>query len=762
MTPEARNVAASIHARLLRGAHEREEDFQFILQRYAAERFLYRLGLSRHRDRLVLKGAMLYALWGGSLYRPTRDLDFTGYGSNETVAVLRSVREICAVPTPDNDGLRFHLDTLDALPTRGDAEYDGLRIRFDASLGTARINMQIDIGFGNAIEPPAEQVAYPTLLDSPPPHILAYPHEGVIAEKLYYAVRFGERNSRLKDFYDLYVLGTQFSFDGNRLAQATAATFERRLAPIDDPIPAALTTRFYADPSRARQWRGYLTRNSLPGAPADFAVVGETLGSFLEPLWRALAVGRPFDETWEPGGPWGPSPVEPSVLQPSSTSQQHSEASPPSALTEAVGATRQRRQEAVHRFRPYRAYKASGVEPLGEIPRHWKALKLKRICKFAYGDSLAATDRAKGDVKVYGSNGPVGTHNRANTQGPCLLIGRKGSFGKVNFSSDAVFAIDTTFFVDGRTTSVNMRWLYYLLVGAALDSQSKDSAIPGLDREDAYAKDVAVCGTKEQLAIAGFLDSETAKIDALVAKKERLIELLEEKRSALIAQVTTKGFNPNVPTKRTENPRFPSVAQDWVLRKLRRLITRVSRPVRVQPGNLYREIGTRSWGKGIFHKDSVPGTQLGEKKVFYVKPSDLVLNIIFAWEGAVAVVSQREDGMIASHRFPTFRHDGDQVDLDYLLMFLQSEHGRALMALNSPGAAGRNRTIRIGSFLDEEIPLPPLPTQQEIVRGFRDQEELLRALGAQIRTLDDYLSELRTAVISAAVTGKIDVREEVS
>ena len=161
-----RNVAASVRARLLNYSRESGEDFQFLLLRYAAERFLYRLGESAHRDRYVLKGAMLFALWDGSIYRATRDLDFTGYGSNETEDVLASLRDVCTVAVVD-DGLAFDAGTLSAAPIREDAEYNGLRIRLVAMLGSARIPMQIDIGFGNAIEPPAMDVDYPTLLDVP-------------------------------------------------------------------------------------------------------------------------------------------------------------------------------------------------------------------------------------------------------------------------------------------------------------------------------------------------------------------------------------------------------------------------------------------------------------------------------------------------------------------------------------------------------------------------------------------------------------------
>jgi hypothetical protein len=297
-----RNVAASVRDRLLDRSRKAREDFQFLLQRYASERFLRRLGESAHRDRYILKGAMLFALWGGAAYRATRDLDFAGYGSSEASGVLAAMREVCAVPVAE-DGLVFDAGTLTAEPIRGDAEYHGLRVRFEAMLGVARIPMQVNIGFGNAIEPPATEADYPTLLDMPPPRVRAYPQGAVVAEKLHAMVVLGERNSRYKDFYDLYLFAQQFPFDGERLTTAIAATFDRRRTAIEVALPVALATRFYADDARAGQWRAYLTRNSLPGAPADWTAVGELLLAFLAPPWRALADGRAFSETWPPAGP---------------------------------------------------------------------------------------------------------------------------------------------------------------------------------------------------------------------------------------------------------------------------------------------------------------------------------------------------------------------------------------------------------------------------------------------------------------------------
>ncbi len=188
---------------------------------------------------------------------------------------------------------------------------------------------------------------------------------------------------------------------------------------------------------------------------------------------------------------------------------------------------------------PNAEMKESGIEWIGEVPGHWEVRRLKYICRFAYGDSLPSEMRIEGDVPVYGSNGQVGFHSFSNMTAPCIVIGRKGSFGKVNYSSDVAFAIDTTFFVDSRYTTANIRWLYYLLGLLQLDAVSKDSIVPGLNREDAYQQMGLYPPLEEQKQIAAFLDKETAKIDALIEKCEAAIALLKERRTALISAAVT-------------------------------------------------------------------------------------------------------------------------------------------------------------------------------------------------------------------------------
>jgi hypothetical protein len=292
----------SIRQRLRTELRARGEDVTLGLQRYAVERFLYRLGRSRHRERFVLKGATLFAIWG-TAYRPTRDIDFTGYGSSEKADVIRNFREICDT-ADDVDTLVFDTEAITAEPIRDGSEYDGLRIRIRARLGQSDIPVQIDVGFGNAIVPGPEETEVRTILGDPPPRILAYPRESVVAEKLNAMVTLGERNSRYKDFYDLYAMANAFRFDGNTLVRAVRATFERRATPIDAALPVSLTAPFYVSGDRMTQWRAYVTRNNLTGAPTDFQQAGELLTRFLQPVWEGLGAVGDSNGDWPPGGPW--------------------------------------------------------------------------------------------------------------------------------------------------------------------------------------------------------------------------------------------------------------------------------------------------------------------------------------------------------------------------------------------------------------------------------------------------------------------------
>lgn len=279
MAKEIRNVGASVRARLLQLAKASGQSFDLVLTRFALERLLFRLSQSPHAGRFVLKGAMLMMSWFDDPHRGTRDLDLLGFGDSEPDPMLETFRDILAQEV--DDGVMFDADTLRVDRIREELEYGGLRLRAVASISGARISLTIDIGFGDALEPGAEMLDYPCMLDFPAPRLRAYARETVIAEKFQAMVMLGRVNSRMKDFYDIWILSRSFDFDDDRLARAIAATFERRETGIPEALPDALTDDFANDEQKRRQWRAFV--EGVAHNPGDLTNVIPEIAAFLMP-----------------------------------------------------------------------------------------------------------------------------------------------------------------------------------------------------------------------------------------------------------------------------------------------------------------------------------------------------------------------------------------------------------------------------------------------------------------------------------------------
>lgn len=302
MTPPTppKNLAASINARLLNLARARKEDAQFVVTQYGIERFLYRLSTSPHASSFVLKGASLFTVWSGHPHRATKDIDLLGKGAPDLDRLGRVFRDVCSVPAED-DGLFFDPSTVTTERIKEGANYEGVRVLLRATLGTARLAMQVDVGFGDAVTPAAVPADFPTLLGHPAPRIHIYPRETVVAEKLQAMVDLGLFNSRMKDFYDLWFLARGFEFEGHVLAQALEATFARRRTPLPSEPPFALTPAFAADGQKQVQWRAFLSRSRVVETALALAAVIEQLWAFLEPPLLAAREGTAFSATWSDG-----------------------------------------------------------------------------------------------------------------------------------------------------------------------------------------------------------------------------------------------------------------------------------------------------------------------------------------------------------------------------------------------------------------------------------------------------------------------------
>jgi predicted nucleotidyltransferase component of viral defense system len=296
------NVAASVRARLQNRARKEGRPFQELLQYYGLERFLWRLSRSPHRDKFILKGALLLRVWDASSSRPTRDIDLLGFTNNDIEAIKAIVVELCKAAS-DDDGVVFDPATVTGERIKEDADYEGIRIKFVGFLERARIPMQIDIAFGDVMHPAASDAQYPTLLDTPAPTLRVYPRETVIAEKFQAMVHLGTLNSRMKDFYDVWLLSRQFDFDGPSLAGAVAGTFNNRQTQMEIE-PVALTSDFYDSEDKQKQWAAFLRKSQMASAPPKFGDVAIALRDFLLPIARSLAESREFNSTWSPPGPW--------------------------------------------------------------------------------------------------------------------------------------------------------------------------------------------------------------------------------------------------------------------------------------------------------------------------------------------------------------------------------------------------------------------------------------------------------------------------
>jgi len=295
-----RNVPASVRQRLLNRARIDKRPFNELLQYYAMERFLYRLCRSVHSDRFILKGALMLRAWRSPEFRPTMDIDMLGRTSNDETSIVAQIQDILAVKV-EADGLVFDPSSIQAERITEDADYKGIRVRFRGELDSARVSMQIDIGFGDIVYPEPEESNLPTMLDSPVPRLLCYSRESTIAEKFEAMVKLGMLNSRMKDFYDIWLLSRQFDFDGAKLAKAIRLTFEQRGTKLPSEIEAFTDT--YID-TKQTQWTAFWKRLQQDHVPAAFREITSVVEEFLAPLASTISAGNPKPTKWTAPGPW--------------------------------------------------------------------------------------------------------------------------------------------------------------------------------------------------------------------------------------------------------------------------------------------------------------------------------------------------------------------------------------------------------------------------------------------------------------------------
>ena len=304
MSPKPlKNIAASVHQRLLNHAKQTHRPFNELLQYFAMERFLYRLAQSKHADMFILKGALMLVAWRLPISRPTKDIDLLGKTRNDIEHLVAIAQEICKTDV-EPDGLIFDAGSVVGERIAEDAEYEGVRVRFSGHLQTAIVRMQIDIGFGDTVSPAPIDTTYPTILDFPSPHLKGYNRETAIAEKLHAMIKLGVLNSRIKDFYDIWLLSRQFDFDGHALVSAIKQTFSNRSTDVTEN-PTCFSQVFAGDSNKAKQWSAFVSKNRLVNITSDFAEVVNDVARFLTRPLSSIVNNTLLTDRWTAPGPWG-------------------------------------------------------------------------------------------------------------------------------------------------------------------------------------------------------------------------------------------------------------------------------------------------------------------------------------------------------------------------------------------------------------------------------------------------------------------------
>jgi len=303
MNKEVKNIEASIKARLKNKAQETNRPFAEVMQYYGMERFLYRFSKSKYADKFVLKGALLFAVWQIPDRRTTLDIDFLARFDNEVETIEKVMRDACDTSV-DPDGLKFDSQTVKGMKIKEDADYEGVRVKFTGFLDRAEIPMQIDVGFGDIVYPKTKVIDYPVILDFPKPHLNGYPQESVISEKFEAMIKLGLLNSRMKDFYDIWLMTRQFEFKGANIASAIKKTFNNRKTDIPKKKPLFADEIYDEKSDRQTLWNAFLKKGDIQRAPKTLSETAKVIERFLiEPI-EALNENIAFQKTWKQPRGW--------------------------------------------------------------------------------------------------------------------------------------------------------------------------------------------------------------------------------------------------------------------------------------------------------------------------------------------------------------------------------------------------------------------------------------------------------------------------
>jgi type I restriction enzyme S subunit len=381
-------------------------------------------------------------------------------------------------------------------------------------------------------------------------------------------------------------------------------------------------------------------------------------------------------------------------------------------------------------------------------------VRMKFVCRLGYGDALPKDEESLGDIPVFGSNGQYATTSHRNTDSPAIIVGRKGSYGKVNWAPSGCFASDTTFFVDRRLTTANLRWLFWALQTLGLDEGSQEAAVPGLNRETFYEQKVTLPNGAQQVTIADYLDRETAQIDKLISEKERMLSLLEEKRSALISGIVARGLCPEVAMKPSGQEWVGEVPAHWLVERAKNLFT--VRDERSEDGS--EELLTVSHITGVTSRSEKDVNMFeADDKAGYkrCRPGDLAVNTLWAWMGAMGISPLAG---IVSPDYHVYTSKG-QLLPEYINLLCRSAPFIAEVSRWSKGVWSSRLRLYPENFFEMRLPVPPHNEQREMVRAVELDQRKSIALRDALQQSIAIAKDRRIALITAAVSGHIRLEE---
>jgi type I restriction enzyme, S subunit len=415
-------------------------------------------------------------------------------------------------------------------------------------------------------------------------------------------------------------------------------------------------------------------------------------------------------------------------------------------------------------MKKYETYKSSGIDWLGEIPSHWGCENLKRITKFAYGESLSEKNRNGGEVPVYGSNGIVGFHDKAITRSPCIIVGRKGSYGKINYSEKACFPIDTSYFIDSTQTRCNLQWLMYFLSILKLDENTLDDTVPGLSRQWVYKMPGLIVPLSEQESIVRFLNCKTGEIDSFINKRQKQIELLREQKACIINKAVTNGVNTEIKKIKMKPSGIDwigEIPEHWEIWKVSRLFKEIGSGTTPKAGTPeYYEDGTVPWiNTGDLNDGILEGCETYITEKAFAEHSTLKLykkgSLIIAMYGATIGKLAILDFEACTNQACCVLADSKLISIEFAFYWFLSQKQNIINMSYGGGQPNISQDI-IRSI---RIPIPSIEEQQSIINFIKEETLNIDILIIKYQKQIDLMKEYRASLISQVITGNFDVRE---